>query len=610
MAAAFLLLAAVILATAGLVGTQERVAHDVLQAVDNRNELDALFSALQDAETGQRGYILTKSDLYLKPYENVVGEIGGLLRGLERRYAGEPTQLGTLAALRAASDDKLLELSQTIALRKADQGEAALTLVRSDRGRLLMDRIRALVATLRNETYADMVARQSQAASSGRNVEVAIAFAVVVTLGLGVFVVASAWRRNRRLTETLDGLSTAHDALRAEITHRERAEQQLRQSQKMEALGHLTGGLAHDFNNMLAIVIGNLNLVRRRLDRGDQRIDQNIAHALEGAERATTLTHRLLAFARRQPLSPVAADLNQIVPNVSELLRRTLGETIRIETVLAGGLWLSHVDANQLESALVNLAVNARDAMPDGGKLTIETVNAHLDDSYVAENPGAVPGQYVLLAVSDAGSGMAADVVAQAFDPFFTTKSAGKGTGLGLSQVYGFVKQSAGHIKIYSEVGKGTTVKIYLPRLVAAKATLPKSATRDDSEVPVGSPRELILVVEDEDRVRRMTVETLRDLQYSVIHANGAAHALQLLESHPDITLLFTDVVMPEIGGKQLADTAIKQRPDLKVLFTTGYTRNAVVHNGIIDAGVHLIGKPFTVAQLASKVRQVITDAA
>ena len=461
---------------------------------------------------------------------------------------------------------------------------------------------------MRSDTYARLLVRQSQAASSGRRIEEAITIAVIATLGLGAFVIATALRSNRRLSETLEGLSAAHGALWTETAQRERAEQQLRQSQKMEALGHLTGGLAHDFNNMLAIVIGNLNLMRRRLDRGDQGIDRNIENALEGAERATILTHRLLAFARRQPLSPATADLNEIVSNVSELIRRTLGETICIETVLAGGLWLSHVDTNQLESALVNLALNARDAMPEGGKLTIETANTHLDDGYVAENLGTAAGQYVLLAVSDAGTGMALDVVAQAFDPFFTTKSVGKGTGLGLSQVYGFVKQSAGHIKIYSEVGNGTTVKIYLPRFIAAKADVTLSAPVDKAAVPTGNPSELILVVEDEDRVRRMTVETLRDLHYSVIHANGAVHALELLAAHPEVRLLFTDVVMPDIGGRQLADAALKQRPDLKILFTTGYTRNAVVHNGIIDADVHLIGKPFTVAQLASKVRQVMTE--
>jgi CheY-like chemotaxis protein len=289
---------------------------------------------------------------------------------------------------------------------------------------------------------------------------------------------------------------------------------------------------------------------------------------------------------------------------MSDLIRRSLGADVRLETVLAGGLWRTHSDPNQLENVLLNLAVNARDAMPDGGRLTIETQNAHLDSRYAAAHLGVSAGQYVLIAVSDTGSGMPDEVIAKAFDPFFTTKEVGKGTGLGLSQVYGFVKQTGGHVKIYSEEGQGTTVKVYLPRL-----TLSEQEDSEDgvlAEVPLGDIQEVILVVEDEPAVRQFSVDALTELGYRVLEADGAPAALRLLASHPEIDLLFTDVVMQDVNGRKLADEAKRHRPDLKVLFTTGYTRNAVVHNGVLDPGVELIGKPFTIEELAAKVREVL----
>ena len=381
-------------------------------------------------------------------------------------------------------------------------------------------------------------------------------------------------------------------------------EEALRQAQKMEAVGQLTGGIAHDFNNMLAVVLGSLDLLGRRLAEGDARARRYVDAATDGARRAATLTQRLLAFSRRQPLQPEPVDANRLVAGMSDLLRGSLGGGIQLETVLAGGLWALNADPNQLENIILNLAINARDAMGGEGKVTIETHNCHLDDRYVAAEIGVTAGQYVLIAVTDAGAGMTPDVLAKAFDPFFTTKGVGQGTGLGLSQVYGFVKQSGGHVKIYSEVGVGTTVKLYLPRLVGA--AVPAVADGDAAPVPGGDAAELILVVEDEAGVRAVSVESLRELGYRVIEADGAAAALRLLEAHPDVALLFTDIVMPEVNGAKLAEAARALRPDLKVLFTTGYTRNAVVHNGVVDPGVALIGKPFTFEALAAKVRSVL----
>jgi PAS domain S-box-containing protein len=385
------------------------------------------------------------------------------------------------------------------------------------------------------------------------------------------------------------------------------AEDQLRQAQKMEAVGQLTGGVAHDFNNMLAVVSGSLELLDRRTGAEDARAKTLISSALEASRRAGNLTQRLLAFSRRQPLKPEVVDPNKLVLGMSELFRHSLGAAIKLETVLAGGVWRIHADQNQLENVLLNLAVNSRDAMPDGGCLTIETMNASLDQRYVASETGVLPGQYVLIAVTDTGSGMPPDVIAKAFDPFFTTKDVGKGTGLGLSQVYGFVKQSGGHIKIYSEVGEGTTIKIYLPRHSAN--TDDKVVADSDHPLPTAADRELILVVDDEDLVRQFSVAALSDLGYRVLEANSAQAALAMMIERPDIDLLFTDIVMPEMNGRKLVDMAKDRRPDLPVIYTTGYTRNAIVHNGVLDEGVELIGKPFTLEELAKRVRTVLDKA-
>lgn len=378
------------------------------------------------------------------------------------------------------------------------------------------------------------------------------------------------------------------------------AQAALNQAQKMEAIGHLTGGVAHDFNNMLAVVIGALNMIQRRIGRGDYNVEPLVQAAVEGAMRGAALTQRLLAFARKQVLDPRPVDPNKLLTGMSELIRRALGETIQTEIVTEGGIWRIFADAHQLETAIINLVVNARDAMADGGKLTVETANAELSEDYAHRNEIAA-GQYVAISVTDTGTGMPPEIAGKAFDPFYTTKKTG--TGLGLSQVYGFVKQSGGHAKIYSEPGIGTTVKIYLPRYFGAREEPLPAA---DAPPPPARAGEVVLVVEDEAAVRSLTVQSLTDLGYTVIAADGGEQALTLLDGRADIALLFTDVVMPQMNGRQLAVEALKRRPGLKVLYTTGYTRNAVVHNGVLDPDVRLLHKPFTLDALAHAVRRAI----
>ncbi|WP_420381734.1 response regulator [Novosphingobium sp.] len=400
--------------------------------------------------------------------------------------------------------------------------------------------------------------------------------------------------------------ASLEERIAAAVAEREEVEEVLRQAQKMEAVGQLTGGIAHDFNNLLTVITGNMDMALRMLGDEDanHRLRRAIGNALKGADRAAGLTQRLLAFSRRQPLAPQPLDADRLIAGMSELLKRTLGETVQLETVTAPGLWRVEADTNQLESALLNLAVNARDAMPGGGKLTIETANAWLDQAYADAIAEVAPGSYVVIAVSDTGSGMPRDVVARVFEPFFTTKEVGKGTGLGLSMVYGFVKQSGGHVKVYSEEGEGTTVKIYLPRLVG-------EVVLADDEAAIADPHdghgETIFVVEDDDDVRVYTVEILRELGYSVLEAPDGPTALRTIErADIAIDLLLTDVVMPMMSGRELAEAAHLIRPQLKVLYTSGYTRNAIVHGGRLDPGVEMIPKPFTYQALSEKVRDVL----
>ena len=404
-----------------------------------------------------------------------------------------------------------------------------------------------------------------------------------------------------------EGRAAGFAKVTRDLTERRTMEEQLRQVQKMEAIGQLTGGIAHDFNNLLTVISGNIETVQRRMSRTDPGLYRYLEAAARAVERASTLTHRLLAYSRRQPLEPKPVELNRLIMGMSDLLGRTIGAHITIETVLAGGLWQVSADSNQVENAILNLAVNARDAMPDGGKLTLETANSHLDEAYARINAEVIPGQYAMLAVSDTGIGMTPDVVEKAFEPFFTTKALGEGTGLGLSQVYGFIKQSGGHIKIYSELGEGTTVRLYLPRLHERPPVVQEDAPVVQPP-PLGG-QETILVVEDNDEVRAYTTDILRELGYEVFEATEGDTALSLIASEPRIKLLFTDVGLPgPFNGRQIADEARKLRSDLKILFTTGYAQNAIIHQGRLDPGVQLIVKPFNFASLAAKIRQIFDE--
>ena len=401
----------------------------------------------------------------------------------------------------------------------------------------------------------------------------------------------------RLLNETLEARVTE------EIAVRRQAERALQQSQKMETIGKLTGGVAHDFNNLLQVVSGNLQLLSKDVI-GNERAERRVANALAGVSRGAKLASQLLAFGRRQPLEPKVINVGRFMSGMDDLLRRSIGEAIELETIVAGGLWNTFVDPLQVENAVLNLAINARDAMNGSGKLTIEVGNAYLDDNYARSHSEVEAGQYVVLSVTDTGSGIPADVLEQVFEPFFSTKAEGKGSGLGLSMVYGFVKQSGGHVKIYSEIDHGTTVKLYLPRAAAG----------EDREVtiqsgPVVGGTEMILVVEDDDEVRNTVVEMLSDLGYGVLKATNAQNALSVVESGIAIDLLFTDVVMPgPLKSVELAHKTKERLPDIAVLFTSGYTENSIVHGGRLDAGVELLSKPYTREALARKIRHVIAN--
>jgi two-component system NtrC family sensor kinase len=424
-------------------------------------------------------------------------------------------------------------------------------------------------------------------------------FGVPATAGM-IALCLMALRRTRRE-------AAANRMLRAEIARREATEEALRQSQKMEAVGRLTGGIAHDFNNLLTAIIGNLDLALRRLE-GEERIRNWLSNCRQAADRAATLVQRLLAFSRQHPLEVKAVDINRLVQGMSELLNRSIGETVTIETVLAGGLWKAAIDPNQLENAILNLAVNARDAMPEGGRLTIETANCHLDEHYIEQTGAEIsPGQFVMVAVSDSGAGMSAEVMNRAFEPFFTTKPTGVGTGLGLSQVYGFAKQSGGHIRIYSEVGEGTTVKLYFPRLTG-QPDIPAWSAREPLAAPARSDgTETILVVEDDAQVNKLAVEALSERGYTVLSAPDGPAALRLLADAPHIDLLLTDVVLPAgMNGRELSDEVRRRRPEMKLLFVTGYTRNAIIHHGRLDPDIDLLTKPFTADALTRKIRQIL----
>ena len=589
------------------VNEQQRSATWVSHSLQVENRISRVLSLLQDAETGQRGYLLTRRSDFLQPYQAAAPKIPQALAELRQMTADNPEQLALLERLDTVVRSRAAVLADIVRSPPDSQPLAPKDIARLSGGKVLMDQARALVARMRADEQSLLAQRERRARAQDDLVRLGLGMGAVAIALLALFVFIDGRRRIAALSGARDELADTHGRLLADVAERERIEAQLRQLQKMEAIGQLTGGVAHDFNNMLAIIIGSLDLAKRRLTGSeDARVGGCIDNAMESATTAAQLTSRLLAFSRQQPLAPQPLDANKLVAGMSELLRRTVLEDVRMETVLAAGLWRVSVDGNQLESAILNLCINCRDSMPDGGLLTIETANAYLDDAYAASETEVTAGQYVMIGITDTGAGMPPEVVGRAFDPFYTTKGVGKGTGLGLSQVYGFVKQSGGHVKIYSEPGHGTTVRVYLPRLLKGEPA--EAPTASAADLPRGHEEEIVLVVEDDERVRHMSSDALRELGYTVVQANGGAQALEALAVQPKISLMFTDVVMPEIDGRRLAEMARERLPDLKVLFTTGYTRNAVVHNGVLDPGVAFLPKPFTIEQLARKVRQVLED--
>jgi len=600
----FAVLAAMVATSAALAVYLSRQTVHTSAVSSYRRAITDVLSAARDAEIGQRGFLLTNgNEAYLEPYNAAAGDLDAAVDRVAQVLPVRGTRIAS--EMRPIVAAKLRELQATIDLQRGGQRATALEILGSNRGKLNMDRLRAIGERERRWAIAETDDRLARSRMALQLLVAGLLAGALVVVALSLMWM-SATRRQLLATERArSDAEAALAALRTENAARETAESQVRQLQKMESLGQLTGGIAHDFNNMLAVVMGGIELAKKRLRSDPDRADKMLDNAREGATRAAKLTARLLAFSRNQPLAPAPLDLNKLLGGMCDMLSRTLGDTVDVQCIYAAGLWRCYADPGEVENAILNLAVNARDAMPDGGKLTVETANAYVDDVYARERRDVTAGQYVLICVSDTGTGMPQDVIDRAFEPFFTTKAVGKGTGLGLSQVFGFSKQSGGHVAIYSESGQGTTIKLYLPRFIGNDGVV-TPAREDYVAMPAGKPAEVILVVEDEQRVRHFAVDALRELGYTSISAPTPGEALIALEQQPEITMLFTDIVMPEMTGRELADAALEMRPDLKVLFTTGYTRNAVVHNGVIDIGVAFLAKPYGMRDLACKVRDVL----
>jgi PAS domain S-box-containing protein len=680
-------------------------SHQVITTVQ------ALGRAVQDAERGQRGYLITGNDAYLDAYRKGTSEAPALLAKLKQLTPDSPEQQRRWPILEHQLNVKLAEMRRTLDARERQGFEAARQLMQNNVGLDAMQAINGLLdagVAAENGLLAERLARGQRYERAGRNAALAGGILALVVLAVGIALMLAGFRdvlkaeavrhesdqrfrlfvkgirdyaiymldprgnvmewndgaarikgysadeiigRNfsrfyteedrlaglpQRALETAvregkyeeeswrvrkDGTkffaSILIDPLRdgagrlvgfakitRDIDERVQQQQALAQYQKMDALGQLTGGIAHDFNNLIHVIKNSAGLLERRLQNMEPDVRGYLEMLKRNADRAASLTQRLLAFSRRQVLDPRPINPNNLIADVSTLLEQALGESIAVESVVGAGTWWISVDANQLETAILNLALNARDAMAGSGKLTIEISNAFLDDGYAAAHPEVKAGQYVMIAVSDNGSGMTKEVATKAFDPFFTTKELGQGTGLGLSQVYGFIKQSGGHAKIYSEPGEGTTVKLYLPRLSGFPVV---PAPPAPPAPPAGKGKATVLVVEDDDDVCKFTADVLGELGYRVLTARDAASALSVLDEHREIDLLFTDIGLPGgVNGRKLADDALALYPELRVLFTTGYTRNAVIHHGRLDPGVQLILKPFNQLSLAEKIKQTL----
>ncbi|MBS0412039.1 MAG: CHASE3 domain-containing protein [Proteobacteria bacterium] len=676
-----------------------------------------LFRLVEDAETGERGYLLTEEGAYLEPYRQALAAMPAAQAALADDIKDNPGQVEHVAQLNAAINARMAFLEARVNQARAGDFSKARALIRDGRGPVAMGEIRRL-SNLVTSTERQLLEQRTAAAARAERLSLilGVGVAAIALFGLvGAVIVMG--RTTQRLEKALRDTQVAQDALDAtdalvraffantpdylmvleikdddrfvvgeinpalakalradadrirgrdiaelipqpaaenliahyrrvrasdrpvlsrnvlqnlpdgprtwesilapvrgpsgdtdriigsirDITDRVKAEERLRGAQRMEAVGQLTGGVAHDFNNLLQVIRGNLELLEPAL-AGQESAQRRLRNALYGTDRAAQLTRQLLAFARRQPLEPQVINLSRLFGDMSDLLRRTLGEGIEIETVVAGGLWNTVADPAQVESAVLNLAINARDAMPEGGRLTIEITNATLDDAYTRDIEDLQAGQYVLIAVSDTGEGMPPEIRDKVFEPFFTTKVDGKGTGLGLSMVYGFVRQSNGHVQIYSELGQGTTVKIYLPRAHQAEAALAASP-----RAPGHGGGQVIMVVEDDDNVRAAAVGLLEDLGYRCREAANAEAALASLRADPGVDLVFSDVVMPgSLKTRDFASHVEAMAPTLPILFTSGYTDNAIVHHGRLDPGVALLSKPYTRDDLARKVAQML----
>jgi signal transduction histidine kinase/ActR/RegA family two-component response regulator len=586
-----LLLIACGLATFATISS-ERADRWVNHTQQVRQAIIQLYSDVRDAESGQRGVLLTHDPRYLHPYELARQDLAATESLLASLVADNPSQAALYAKLRPLVDQKMQELEHTVQMQSDRDDGSALGIVKTGVGLELMEDIQALTRQMDRNEAALLEQRLDASRRTRALLLAATLFAVLIAAGVAYRVHREGASRQRAILEQ-------KLALEDQIQQREAVEMRLRQVQKMEALGQLTGGIAHDFNNMLAIIVGNLEMSLRHLGKTDERLKDLVSRALTAAMRGADLTKSLLAFSRMQPLRPKSVDVNDCVRSMLMILQRTLGEDIQIETTLTAGLWRVFIDRPQLESALLNLAVNSRDAMNGKGRLVIETSNTYLDQAFANTHVEVTPGQYVMLAVTDTGSGMPPEVVRRAFDPFFTTKQAGQGTGLGLSQVHGFIKQSKGHVQLYSEVGIGTTVKLYLPR----------SSAQQDAEVFAETmvfalnTSKKILVVEDDPEVRHFVVACVNELGYTALDAESADAAQQKLASHPDIALLLTDVVMPGKNGRQLVEAVRPFYPKLRVLYMTGYPRDAIVHNGILDRDVRVISKPFSMQELARELK-------
>ncbi len=612
-----------------LAGEAERHTYDVLVATELFDSSIAhaeaalgLFVVSGDPKDGTRYY-----DEWLKA--------GRLLVRVGQLTSDNPRQVRLIARLRQLYRKRNDELARPANLATYKRQWAAFNALAEDGATPTATELRRTLDRIGEEERVRLAARRDHANSMTDwsnlldTALVALGMLLIASAGLLAWTAISAIaarhdteRRvhaHRRRAEELEAavtartgeLSEANRRLRDEMEERAAAEAQLRQMQKMEAIGQLSGGIAHDFNNMLAVVIGGLDMAQRRLHRETEDIERHIANAMEGANRAASLTQRLLAFARQQPLEPEGVSVSLMINGMSELLSRTLGEMIETEIGVELNLWPVWTDASQLENAILNLAVNARDAMPAGGKLTITAQNHSITDSLLAGRGTLQPGDYIVVTVRDTGTGIPPEVMDRVLEPFFTTKAVGKGTGLGLSQIYGFVRQSGGELSIHSREGEGTTITMFLPRHHQGVADRPRVVTLSPQArgQPMQPPCAKVLVVEDEPRVRASTVCALQELGHQVVEAENGAEALLQIDAHPDIHILLTDVVMPEMTGPELALSARQMRPDIHVIFTTGYSGGVEEAGGL---GVELLGstpilhKPFTIAALDMKIRDVL----